>query len=194
MKTVVGFLSRPHGFNALKGLIESPNYEIKQIYTHSLKPASEDPNRVKRDDFDLFSNICHENNIPLTIIDRKNDQLTSCPNCDFIVEVSWRYLIPDKIVQKARIAAFGIHRGKLPEYAGAEPIKQALMKNEKEIYLTSHYLDNKIDQGSTISFQKYPVHYNENESFEQNIQRLRNEITPLFSKLMLETLEKLTTN
>ncbi len=193
MKTVIGFLSRPHGLNVLKGLIDSPNYKVIQLFTHSLKPASEDRNRSKRDDFDLFVKICDENNIPLTTIDQKNDSITNCLDCDFIVEVSWRYLIPQEITQKSRISSFGIHRGKLPDYAGAEPIKQALLKNEKEIFLTAHNLFHEIDQGSVICFQKHPVNFNKNESLERNIQRLRDEITPLFSKLVILTLEKLTT-
>jgi methionyl-tRNA formyltransferase len=112
-----------------------------------------------------------------------------CPECDFIVEVSWRYLISQEIVSKARIGAFGIHRGKLPDYAGAEPIKQALLKGEKEIVLSAHQLVSKIDQGDTISSISHPINYDANQSLEKNIQRLREEITPLFPILTFKTLQ-----
>lgn len=187
MKTVVGLLSRPHGYNALIGLINSDRYKLKTVYTHALYPKSQDPTRSKRADYDLFVRTCSENNIPLFAIDSK-EQKMDVPNCDFIVEISWRYLIPENIVKKARIAAFGIHRGKLPQYAGVEPIKQALLNGEKEIVLSAHYLDPQIDQGHVITTITHPVNYNKNHSIEQNIQRLRDEITPLFSKLTFMTL------
>jgi len=194
MKTIVGFLSRPHGFNVLKELIKSKEYSVIRIYTHSLNPKSQDSTRSKREDYPLFENLCSENQIPLILIDSKNQEINDVPICDFIVEVSWRYLIKENITKEAKIAAFGIHRGKLPEYAGAEPIKQALLKNENEIVLSAHYLDPEIDAGGTVTSVSHPVNYDKNSNLEENVQRLRDEITPLFSKLALITLKKLESN
>lgn len=181
MKTVVGFLSRSHGFNVLQYLINSKEYKLIKLYTHSLNPKSQDPQRQKRNDFELFENICNENNIPMEIIDNKTDVIADVPECDFIVEVSWRYLIPDTITKKARIGSFGIHRGKLPDYGGAEPIKQAILEEEKEIILSAHTLECVIDSGSTITSIVHPVNYDSNLSLEGNIQKIRDDITPLFS-------------
>ena len=189
MKTIVGFLSRPHGFEVLSALVESSNYKLLKVYTHMLNPKSQDSNRSKRIDYDLFASKCLANNIELISIDSKDQEISDFPDCDFIVEVSWRYLIPEKITSKAKIAAFGIHRGKLPEYAGAEPIKQALSNGEKEVVISSHYLVPKIDQGNTITIMTHPVNYNSQYSLEQNMQRLREEITPLFSLLTFKTLQ-----
>ena len=194
MKTIVGFLSRPHGFNVLKELIKSREYSVIRIYTHSLNPKSQDSTRSKREDYSLFENLCSENQISLIPIDSKNQEINDVPICDFIVEVSWRYLIKEEVTKKPKIASFGIHRGKLPEYAGAEPIKQALSNNEKEIILSAHFLDPQIDAGGTISTMSHPVNYDNNSSLEENIQRLRDEITPLFSKLTFQTLKKLENN
>ena len=189
MITIVGFLSRLHGFNVLSSLILSPNYKIIKVYTHSLNPKSQDPNIGERSDFKSYLELCETNNISLISVDNKNEEISNFPKCDFIIEVSWRYLIPQSITKKANIAAFGIHRGKLPEYAGAEPIKQALMSNEKEIIISAHKLDPKIDAGKTITTISHPVNYQNNQSLEDNIQRLRDEITPLFSKIVLKTLD-----
>lgn len=189
MLRTVCFLSRAHGFDALKALINSKEFEILAVFTHSLNPKSQDPQRNIRDDYHLYVEMCKKNDIPLVPVDSK-DQKIDCPECDYIVEISWRYLISQDIVKKARKACFGIHRGKLPEYAGAEPIKQALLNNEKEIVLSAHYLASEIDQGGTIQSISHPVNYNKEKSLDENIQRLRDEITPLFSKLMLKTIEK----
>lgn len=186
-KTIVGFLSRPHGFAVLTALTKSSDYKVLKIYTHMLNPKSQDPTRSKRMDFDLFTKECLKNNIEIVPIDSKLE-IINCPNCDFIIEVSWRYIIPQEVVSKAKVGAFGIHRGKLPDYAGAEPIKQALLKEEKEIVLSAHHLAPKIDDGDTIHLISHRVNYNAKQNLEQNVQRLRDEITPLFPILTFKTL------
>ena len=137
---MIAFLSRSHGLGVLSSLVNYEKYQLLKVFTHRLNPKSQDPNRSERSDFSLFDKMCLENNIPLVTIDSK-ELLEEIPDCDYVVEVSWRYIISESVTKKARIAAFGIHRGKLPEYAGAEPIKQALLHNEKEIILSAHYLN-----------------------------------------------------
>ena len=188
MKTIVGFLSRPHGFDALSTLFESQNYQIIKLYTHKLNPKSQDPQRSIRTDYELFVEKCADNSIPLTAIDSMNNEIIDFPDCDYIIEISWRYIIPNNIIKKARIAAFGIHRGKLPDFPGAEPIKQALLNGEKKIVLSAHYLEKYIDVGGVISTIDFPVNYNDDKHLDINIQTIRNEITPLFSKLVFQTL------
>jgi len=194
MISVVGFLSRPHGYAVLKELIQNDKIKIAKIYTHELKPKSQDPARSIREDFPEFEKICDENNINLEKIDSKDFKINEFPMCDYIIEVSWRYFIPENIILKAKKMAFGIHRGRLPEYAGAAPIKQALLKNEKSIFLSVHNLNAKIDEGDVINEIEYPVNFDKTKTLDQNIQRIREEITPLFPKLTIETLDKLEQN
>ena len=188
MKTIVGFLSRPHGYDALSAIAKSQNYKIIKLYTHKLNPKSQDPQRSIRTDYELFVKKCADNSIPLISIDTVSDEITDFPDCDYILEISWRYKIPNNIINKARIAAFGIHRGKLPDFAGAEPIKQAILNDEKKIVLSAHYLEKDIDAGNIISTIEFPVNYNGDKNLDVNIQTIRDEITPLFSKLVFQTL------
>ena len=189
MKTVVGFLSRPHGYDALSAIAKSQDYKIIKLYTHKLNPKSQDPKRSIRTDYELFVKKCVDNSIPLVPIDTIEDEITDFPDCDYILEISWRYKIPKSIIDKATIAAFGIHRGKLPDFAGAEPIKQALLNGEKKIVLSAHYLEKDIDAGNIISTIEFPVNYNGDKNLDVNIQTVRDEITPLFSKLVFQTLD-----
>ena len=129
MKTIVGFFSRPHGLNVLNSLVSSSDYKLIKLYTHKLNPKSQDPSRSERLDYHLFEEICEKNKIPIISIDSKTHEFNNFQECDFIIEISWRYFIPLNIIKKAKIAAFGIHRRKLTEYAGIEPIKQALSNN-----------------------------------------------------------------
>ena len=188
MKTIVGFLSRSHGYDALSAIVKSQNYKIIKLYTHKLNPKSQDPQRSIRTDYELFVKKCADNSIPLVSIDTIGDEITDFPDCDYVLEISWRYKIPKNIIDKARIAAFGIHRGKLPDFAGAEPIKQALLNGEKNIVLSAHYLEKDIDTGNIISTIEFPVNYNGDKDLDANIQTIRDKITPLFSKLVFQTL------
>lgn len=191
MKTVVGFLSRPHGYNVLTSIIKNPNFKLIKVFTHKLKPKTEDPQRSIRTDYELFVKTCNENNIKIESIDSKDFTNTlSVPECDYIIEVSWRYLISKIIVEKARILAFGIHRGKLPEYAGREPIKQAIEKGENKIELSAHHLDPIIDSGKVIGTKSYEICYNDSLTIEKNIKQIREDITPLFSELCFNILKK----
>ena len=189
LKTIVGFLSREHGLNVLKTLIEKNQFKIITVFTHKFNPKSQDETKGIRKDFQKFVDLCKQENIELVTIDSKNSEI-KCPNCDFIIEVSWRYLISPKITKKANILAFGIHRGKLPDYAGAEPIKQAIKKNEKEIILSAHHLEPEIDGGEVITTELHNIKYNLKISQKENIDNIRNEITPLFSKIVEKVLKK----
>ena len=186
MREVVGFLSREHGLEVLNFLINSSSYKLIHVFTHSLKPKSEDVKRSLRDDYMEFERICEINHITLTKIDSKNEPIKNVPSCDFIIEVSWRYLISKDIISKARISAIGIHRGKLPEYAGSDPMKNAILNKESEIVVTAHNLDEEIDEGETITSISHPINYNSRVSLDDNILRLRKEITEYFSKLTLD--------
>ena len=191
MKTVVGFLSRPHGFNILNSIIDSPDYNLLKVYTHKFNPKSQDLSRSERYDYRLFEEVCKKNGKPLMHIDSKNHHFDAFPECDFIIEVSWRYLIPKNILKNARIASFGIHRGKLPEYAGAEPIKQALQNNENEIILSAHNLNAGIDEGEVFEIIPHPIKYIDSISINDNIQKIRDELTSKFSDLAFKTFSKL---
>ena len=66
--------------------------------------------------------------------------------------------------------------------------KYNILHNEKLIVLSSHYLEKNIDTGQVISSIEFPVDYNNKKNLEVNIQTIRDDITPLFSKLLFKTL------
>lgn len=191
---VVGFLAREHGLNGLASLIDSDVYNPICIFTHKLKPKSEDPNRFEREDFKKYESLCKTHNIPLYAIDSKKEAikieeiLMELKKFDFIVSISWRRLIPANQLNMPKIGGINLHRGKLPEYPGAEPIKQALNNRDRFVYITSHVLAEEIDSGETIAVYKHPVNYNNNESLYENIERLKRELTPHFGPLLIKSL------
>jgi len=195
--TVVGFLGREHGLQGLYNLINSNAYQPVCIFTHKLKPKSEDIDRNLREEFKDYENVCKKNNIPLYTIDKKDEAinidnvLNHIEDFDFIVSISWRRLIPSNHLNMAKTGGVNLHRGLLPDYPGAEPIKQALKNGDNFIYITSHVLEDTIDSGEIISYYKHPVNYNKAYSLEENIKRLKKEITTQFGPLLIKSLNSM---
>lgn len=194
--TVVGFFAREHGLNGLQALLQSDNYKVLALFTHRLKPLSEDPERSEREEYSQYIALTQKHHIPLYSIDSKKEEseiekILSSLDFDYIASISWRRLIPSNILAMAKKGCINLHRGKLPNYPGAEPIKQALINRDKEITITAHVMTEVIDGGRTVAFYRHPVNYQENKTMEENIDRLKKEITPFFGPLLLESLGKI---
>ena len=193
--SVVGFLAREHGLNGLNSLVNSDTYNTICVFTHKLKPKSQDSNRSVREDYSEYESLCRNNNIPLYAIDSKKEAikideiLLELKDFDFIASISWRRLIPVNQLNMPKIGGVNLHRGKLPDYAGAEPIKQALNNGDHFVFITSHILAEEIDCGETIATYKHPANFNNNESLYENIERLKFELKPHFGPLLIKSLD-----
>ncbi|MFT4553188.1 MAG: methionyl-tRNA formyltransferase [Chlamydiales bacterium] len=192
---VLAFLARHHGFNGLEHLFKDPRFEVVAVVTHRRNPKSEDADRKERKDFCEFEMITTEHNTPLHFVDTNKEALSlgekiSTWDFDLIASISWRRLIPEEQLNQAKIAGVNLHRGKLPQYAGAEPIKQALLKKEKEIFIDAHILDKEIDNGKVLAQYCHPTSYRKVDSLEENISRLKRELTPHFGPLLIKSIEQ----
>ena len=189
-------VARNHGLATLNYLIEKSNpFKVIAIFTHKLNPKSEDPRRKVRKDFKNFVKISKLECVPLYTIDKKNDVLllenfARKNNYDFLISVSWRYLISPTIFKKARYGSINIHRGDLPRYKGIKPIEKAIKNNEKKIFICAHNISSRYDRGKIISKISHTLQYEKSKSLEQNIERIKKDITPLFAKLIKKALFK----
>lgn len=193
---VVCFFARDCGIEALKELLNDKRFTIVWLLVHSKLPKSEDPNRGIRPEFPILKEIANNHSIPMSIIDTREEaqtltSLRTLDSFDFLISLSWRFMIPKEIFSKAKIAAINIHRGKLPEYAGAEPIKRALEKGEKFITITAHEMVEEIDAGRILIEKNHPVKYDNSRSLTENVERLKKEILPLYPKVIMETIENI---
>lgn len=191
---IVGFLGRTHGLNGLDDLIKSKKYNPVAIFTHSKKASFEDPERKIRPDYAEYVKICKENKIPLYPIDGKKDlaiidTILAKLKPDFIVAISWRFLIPKRHLEIPKFGGVNLHRGKFPEYKGDFPTERALEAREKEVYITAHILNEEIDGGEVLSKESHPVNYNESVTFRENVERIKKEITPHFGPLLIKSLD-----
>jgi methionyl-tRNA formyltransferase len=194
---IICFFARECGVEALKGILNDKRFVIVRLLVHSKQPKSQDPNRGIRPEFPVFKKIAAKHAIPLSVVDTREEaqklsSLRTIDSCDFLISLSWRFLIPKDILSKAKIAAINVHRGKLPDYAGAEPIKKALEKGEKHIVVTVHEMVEEIDAGKVLVEKNHPVNYDDSKSLAENVTRLQKEILPLYHRAIIETIENIT--
>lgn len=192
---VVCLFARDCGVKALEGLLNDKRFIIAGLLVHSRLPKSEDPNRGIRPEFHIFKEIAYKHSIPLSTIDTREDAknlafLRTIEPFDFLISLSWRFLVPKEILQKARIAALNAHRGKLPTYAGAEPIKRAIENNEKYAVLTVHEMVETIDAGKVIIEKAHRINYDSSKTLEENIEEVKKEILPLYPEAIIEAIDK----
>ena len=192
--TCLVLAGRNHGLETLKKLNEKSNYSIIAIFTHKLNPKSLDIQQKERDDFLDYEKFAKINSIPLYTIDKFDeksilDDFTLQCNYDFLISVSWRFLISPQVFSKSNIGSINVHRGDLPKYAGVEPIKRALKNSEKFIHISCHHISKNFDEGKVIFESTHPTNYDISTSLDHNVERLKKEITPYFPQLTIKSLE-----
>lgn len=196
MYNVVCFLAREPGWRCLQALHSDPDFKIKLLYSHLRKPSSEDPLRSERKNYERFKRFALENKIPFYVKDTFKSaadlkELNDAGPIDFMVSCNWKFKIPLPDLQRAKLGTVNLHRGKLPEYRGLEPVKRALLDGWKHIYLSAHMMEAEYDTGHLLDQAVMSVTRRENESLDDTVERLKTELYPYYPQSMIKGLNKL---
>jgi methionyl-tRNA formyltransferase len=76
---------------------------------------------------------------------------------DLILNVHSRYIVEEPILQAARIGAFNMHPGPLPEYAGLNCVSWALYRGLATYAVTLHWMAREIDTGDIAYRHEFPI-------------------------------------
>jgi len=82
---------------------------------------------------------------------------------DYIISYLSRWIIPEFLIKKAKIAAINFHPAS-PSYPGIGCNNFALYENETEYGVTCHYMDKKVDTGEIIDVKFFPIFDTDNVS------------------------------
>jgi methionyl-tRNA formyltransferase len=191
---VVCLFARERGIRVLEGLLKDKRFTVVDLVVHSKLPRSESPDRSIRPEYSIFKALSEKHSIPLSTVDtRKAAQalasVKQLESFDFLITVSWRFLVPGDVFSRARIRAINVHRGKLPIYAGAEPVKRALENGEREIVLTVHEMVEEIDAGEVLVEKTHPVKLDREATLDENVETIKSEMLPLYPQAVVEALE-----
>ena len=75
---------------------------------------------------------------------------------DYIFSFRSKYIIPNILLNKTKIAAINFHPGP-PNYRGIGCINFSILNNEKYYGLTCHYISKKIDNGKIIDVKRFKL-------------------------------------
>lgn len=76
---------------------------------------------------------------------------------DIILNVHSLYVVPAPFLQAARIGAFNMHPGPLPQYAGLNTVSWAIYQGETTYGVTIHWMDPQIDTGDIAYQSTFPI-------------------------------------
>ena len=114
------------------------------------------------------------------------EQLKSL-QADLQVVVAFR-MLPEMVWNMPPLGTINVHGSLLPQYRGAAPINWAIINGEKETGVTTFKLKHEIDTGNILLQSKLPIGENENAG------ELHDRMKEAGASLLLETLEKLSTD
>jgi predicted O-methyltransferase YrrM len=195
----IGLLARPAGLAVLQhSLLRNPDIDLVAVATHRFNPVSEDPLRGERPEYGAFHAICAAHGIPLISIDdvatgRDLDVLDGYTPFDLLCSVSWRFIVSPRALALARVAAINLHRGKLPEYPGAEPVRRMIEDGEREAVITAHVMVEEVDAGEILATAAAPIRALEGRSSHELAEVVKEELVALFPPLMNEAIRAVAT-
>ena len=77
-------------------------------------------------------------------------------NADLFVVVAFR-MLPEDIWSLPPMGTINLHASLLPQYRGAAPINWAIINGEEITGATTFFINNEIDKGKIIYFEKEPI-------------------------------------
>jgi len=95
-----------------------------------------------------ISSFCNEKNIP--VFRGNPNQYLLNEDYDVIFSIQERRKLSKEIINKAKVGAYNLHFGKLPEYRGCHPIAHQILNKEKYICATLHEMTENFDDGDII--------------------------------------------
>lgn len=184
---VVALLARRPGLLVLHdALLADSSLDIAAVFTHGTLPRA--AGGGLRDEVAEFTALCRRRAIPLHVIDfpaaRDIGPRLPAGRLDLMVSLSWRCLVPQAVLDRFALGAVNLHRGALPAYAGAEPVRRAIEADERRAAITAHAMTAEIDGGAILAEAWYDLPpCPEGVSAAAHAERIKTGIEPLYAPL-----------
>ncbi len=76
---------------------------------------------------------------------------------DIIITAAYGQIIPEIVLNSAKIGAINVHASLLPQYRGGAPVHYAIMEGNKKTGVTIMYMVKKMDAGNIISQREVEI-------------------------------------
>jgi methionyl-tRNA formyltransferase len=183
-------LGREAGFGVLRdGLLRNPEVQLVAVAAHSRLPRSEDPRCGPRPEYPGISRLCEEHGIPLVAVDAPDEAhdlefFAPFEPLDLVCAVSWRYMLSPRGLGRPALGCINLHRGRLPEYAGAEPVRRMIEDGLPEAEITAHLMVEEVDAGPVLAAVRLPIRRDPGRTAAQEAERTKLRLLPLYAPLL----------
>jgi methionyl-tRNA formyltransferase len=182
------FLGTPEfAVPVLQQLIES-SYEICAVFTQPDRPSG----RGQKHRPSPVKTLASARGIPVYMPEKirleENRSIFRDLHPDFIVVVAYGQILPQWLLQSARILPLNIHASLLPRYRGAAPINWAIINGEAVTGVSIMVMEEKLDSGPVLTQQEVSV------PLTMTAGELSNHLSGIGAGLLIRTLEALDQN
>ncbi len=101
---------------------------------------------------------------------------------DYLVVIAYWKIIPQYILDIAKIAPINVHGSLLPKYRGASPLQSVFLNQEKQTGITIMKMDANMDTGNMIDMLKFDI------KFDWTVKDLIDKIMQKWPKFLNKTL------
>ncbi len=141
---------------ALQMLIDS-EHDVCAVYTQPDRPSGRGkklkPGPVKQLAVDAGLAVFQ----PETFKDPQQIQQLRSFDADLLVVVAYGMILPQEVLDIAKLGSINIHGSLLPRWRGAAPIQRAIMAGDKETGITIMKMVRKLDAGDMLHKEKCEI-------------------------------------
>jgi methionyl-tRNA formyltransferase len=134
-----------------EALQQHPNFEIVWVVTPPPKPIGRQQT-LTPSPLDTWAST---HNLSVFHVSKKLSDLQStlqtAPPIDYLLVISFGYLIPDWLLRLPKIAPVNVHPSALPKYRGSSPGQFVLLYGETTSAVSIMVMNTKFDQGAIIA-------------------------------------------
>lgn len=103
-------------------------------------------------------------------------------DADLIITAAYGQIVPQAVLNAARLGCINVHASLLPKYRGGAPVHQAIMDGNDHTGVTIMYMVKKMDAGDMIASKKEPIYLND------TVGSLYERLSHVGAELLIETL------
>ncbi len=107
---------------------------------------------------------------------------------DYIITAAFGQLLPDRILQHAKVAAINLHASLLPAYRGSAPIHRAMLNGDQVTGVSTMLMVHAMDAGDVLLQQSCAIEASD------TVGSLYEKLAQIGAKLLLETLDRYENN
>lgn len=186
----VALVAREAGLATLeRSLLTNPAFDLVAVAAHRQLPRSEDPMQGERPEFAAIARACGRAEVKLFDADTRSSAgelefLDGLGPIDLLVSVSWRYILSAQALARGRVGAVNLHRGELPAFAGAEPVRRMIEAGREHAVITAHWMVAKVDAGPPLATVQLAFRDEEKRGGHQAVESVKRRLLPLYGPLL----------